>query len=392
MHIVFMTTNFVDNDGPTMGLPKYLLRVSKALIGYGHKVSVVTCSNRTVAYEYLGINVYRVRRPKIRLHNEQKKDAIASGLRDGYILAECLAKIYSREKVDIVQYTSLSGLSYFHNLPIPAVMRLSSYAKMVNIEGLELNRIGAAMLEREASKKCDAIFAPSIETAKCFENDINRKVDVIETPFVLEDDNEDDSIYINKFEGKDYVLFYGTIIKYKGITVIADMVYELLDKYKSLYIGIIGNGDNRLIEYLYDQAKEHSNRVIYNEGLGFSQLMPIIKNAKAVLLPSITENFSNACVETMALGQIVIGTRGASFDQLITDGENGYLCEIGDGRTLLEAIEKALQMTPNEISNMSFKAKERIAELAPEKVVNQLLDYYTKVINDYDKKERLCKE
>ena len=65
MHVVFMTTDFIDVEGPTSGLPQYLFRTSRALIGMGNKVSVVACSNRTVEYQFYGINVYKVRKNMI---------------------------------------------------------------------------------------------------------------------------------------------------------------------------------------------------------------------------------------------------------------------------------------------------------------------------------------
>ncbi len=42
------------------------------------------------------------------------------------------------------------------------------------------------------------------------------------------------------------------------------------------------------------------------------------------------DNFPNACIEAMYFSKVVIGTDGASFEQLITHGKNGLLCRIGD--------------------------------------------------------------
>lgn len=388
MHVVFVTTNFVENNGPTMGLPKYLFRVSRALINYGHKISVVTCSNRTVEYEFYGINVYRVRREPFVLSHDQKIDAIAEGLRDGYLLSKCLEKIYQREKIDVVQYTSINGLSIYHSIPVPAILRLSSYAKMVKIDGMEQDRIGKSLLEREASRKCVAIFAPSYETARCFAVDIARHVDVIESPYVPDDCKMNETLYIKKFEGKKYILFYGTLIKCKGLGVIADMSYSILEQNKDLHIGIIGSGDKQLVDLIVEKAGKFADRIIYNESVGLSELSPVILNAEAIMFPSLTENLSNACIETMAMGQIAVGTRGASFEQLITDGVNGFLCEIGDAKSLEYAINKALKLTDDQKRKMKTKAKERIELLKPDRVVKQLINYYDNAITNYNKERQ----
>lgn len=383
MHIVFMTTDFVDNNGPTSGLPKYLLRVSKALIDFGHKVSIITCSKYTVDYGFYGINVYRIRKPTIKKYGNPKDDTMAANLLDGLVLKVKLDELCKREKVDIVQYTSLSGIAYFRSYGVPSVTRLSSYSKMLTLDGREEEKKVRAELERIAALKCDSVFGPSKVVAEEFSRDIGKNVEIIESPFVMDDEQEDLSVYKNKFLNRKYILFYGSLIKFKGLDVIAKGVHRILDEHPKLYLGIIGDGEFKLVEKIKIEAKEFSDRVIYNPAVGFAKLKPVIRNAEAVILPSLMENFSNACVESMALGQIVIGTNGASFEQLIEDGKNGFLCEIGDSKSLIKAVDKVMKLTEEEKANMRKAAIKRTDLLKPENVVKQLVDYYENVINDY---------
>lgn len=383
MHIVFVTIDFVEDNGPTSGLPKYLLRVSKSLIGFGHKVSIITCSNRTVSYEFYGISVYRVRRPAIKKYGNQRDDTMARNLRDGLILKDKLDELCQKEKIDIVQYTSLAGLAYFRNPYVPSVTRLSSYSKMLTLDGREEEKEVRAELERIAALKCDSVFGPSKVVAEEFSKDIGKSVEVIESPFVMDDEQDDISVYQNKFLNKKYILFYGSLIKFKGLNVIADGVYRILSEHSQLYLGIIGDGEIELVKKVKIEAKEYSERVIYNPAIGFSTLKPIIRNSQAVILPSLMENLSNACIESMALGKIVIGTRGASFDQLIDDGESGFLCEIGDAGSLCDAINKALELSEEDRCCMQEKALNRAQMFSPDVVVKQLVGYYERVINNY---------
>lgn len=391
MHIVFVTVNFVDNNGPTQGLPKYLLRVSKSLIDFGHKVSVITCSNRTVSYEFYGINVYRVRRPAIKKYGNQGDDTMAMCLRDGLILKDKLDELCLKEKIDIVQYTSLAGIAYYRNPSVPSVMRLSSYIKMYTLDGREEEKKVRAELERIAALKCDSVFGPSRVVAEEFSKDIGKRVEVIESPFVMDDEQEDMSVYQDKFLNKKYILFYGSLIKDKGLNVIAEGVYRVLNEHPQLYLGIIGNGRIELFNEVKTGAKEYSDRVIYNPAISFSELKPIIRNSEAIILPSLMENLSNACIESMALGKIVVGTRGASFDQLIDDEESGFLCEIGDAGSLCDAINKALALAEEDRRCMQEKAINRAKMLSPDVVVRQLVEYYERVINNYkqDNKNKL---
>ena len=140
------------------------------------------------------------------------------------------------------------------------------------------------------------------------------------------------------------------------------------------------------MRWIYDSitnGKEYSERIIYHPAIGFSQLIPIIKNAEFVTLPSLMENFSNACVETMALGQIVLGCNGASFEQLIVDGENGVLCTIGDSESFIKKVNEVLNYSEEQKKEMRQKASLSVERLRPELVTKQLLEYYEEVISQY---------
>lgn len=383
MHILFATTDFVENNGPTTGLPKYLLRTSLKMVEWGHDVTVVTCSNRTVQYEFYGINVYRIRSYNIEYLNDEYKDEIRVCLRNAQIIHKAISEIITKKRIDIIQYTNLSGVAYYHDFKIPAIVRLSSYAKMWPLIGQEERTRARTKMELEAADKCDAIIGPSYVVANEFSKDIGQHVDVIETPFVMENIITDDSLYKSLLRGKTYLLFFGTLVEYKGVSVIAEAIYRIFSAFPSFHFVVIGDGNKDLVRKIKDNAKEYADRVIYHEAVGFGMLIPIIQESYAVILPSLMENFSNACVEAMALKKIVIGTNGASFEQLITNGKNGLLCEPNDSDSLYQAVCSLMQLGREEKVIMEENAYRRTLELKPEKVTAQLIQYYEKVIFEY---------
>ena len=56
--------------------------------------------------------------------------------------------------------------------------------------------------------------------------------------------------------------------------------------------------------------------------------------------------------EAQALGVPVVGTRDSSLDEMIVEGETGYLAENGDGESLCAAIERLLGQTEGERERM----------------------------------------
>lgn len=78
--------------------------------------------------------------------------------------------------------------------------------------------------------------------------------------------------------------------------------------------------------------------------------------------------------------------KGASFDQLIDDGQSGFLCEIGDHVSLAAAVDKVMALSVDERELIQSNARKRAETLSPDVVVKQLLEYYKKVIREYKQK------
>ena len=66
-------------------------------------------------------------------------------------------------------------------------------------------------------------------------------------------------------------------------------------------------------EFILQESSAFKNRVMRLDSVRHAQLFPIIRNAAFVALPSLADNFPNTCLEAMALGKVVIGTRGRSL-------------------------------------------------------------------------------
>lgn len=56
----------------------------------------------------------------------------------------------------------------------------------------------------------------------------------------------------------------------------------------------------------------------------------IVSSCDVFLLPSQTESFGLAALEAMSCGVPVIATRTGGLPELVRQGENGFLSEIGD--------------------------------------------------------------
>lgn len=114
--------------------------------------------------------------------------------------------------------------------------------------------------------------------------------------------------------------------------------------------------------------------------LSRKQLYPIVRNAECVVLPSLMDNLPNAGLEAMWLNGIVIGTRGASFDEMFEDNISGFLMEIDNSDDLINKINTVMHMSKYEKDQMRLEAKKRLKRYESKIVGKELERYYQYIL------------
>jgi glycogen synthase len=408
LNIALVTSEFVSESNFDGGLANYTYKLAKWLTNKGYNVTVFLTSGKREHLSFDGINVVKIKLDEYvpRIHHylsrlrlafllpEKMRHRVQFRLNSLAVKRE-LKKQNVSKKIDIVHYPHLSGYAFYRVKNVPSIVRLSSSTALCHQMG-GYNSSDNYMLEQEkfevaAMKKSDAVFGPSKMIAAMTEPVIEKKIVVIETPYVNPTGSPDQHIFEERLKGKKYVLFFGSIGLIKGVVTISEMIHSLLQEHPDLYYVFIGKKLNNSVngltvwENLILKAGEHKDRVIYLPPLKHESLFPVIQNALLVTLPSRTDNFPNACIESMANKKIVIGTKGNGFDQLIDDGESGFVIEVDDNDALLKRINFVLNLPTIEREKIEKKAFERSLTLHPDTLFNSLLEFYKKIIKDFKK-------
>lgn len=387
MNILFVTGVFVKENASVSGMPGYIYKATTALKRRGHQVYIVTADDENRSWEYKGLPVYSVKISPQFTNLPWIAFGLYNVLRD-YSLQKKISQLVNKLHIDIIQYAGWFGVGLLHSkrMGIPAVMRMSSYAKIQLVASFSKEQINViSKMERWASRNMDGIFAPSHVIADSFADDIKREVKVIETPFEMEiaEESWDYSLYNGKLNQKRYFLFFGRLSPDKGILTIARSLHQLLEEHKDIFFAFAGDlsvidGEN-VLDILRNCGGEYKDRIIYLGSLRKEQLYPIIKNACGVLIPSLMDNLPNSCMEAMYLQKIVIGTKGTSLDQLIEDHVNGLLIEPDNDKMLINGVNEVLSMPLEVKHNLGENAFRRIERLRPEITIKELEEYYKNI-------------
>lgn len=400
MHIVFLTHEFPNEGKRTGGAATYVHNMARIMAINGHTVDVIVEDEKEEILVNNGITIHRIRATRGFKNTGKPMPTYKKLMKNicrSYWYNKEVAKINKVNNVDMVQSVNCYALSLFRKKNIPYIVRLSSYTPLwsrANKEYFDFNKSIASrrideMIQLIALKRADGLISPSALMQKVVYGIMGVKPYVVESPITIDDDSK----YIldeGNITENNYFLTYGSLNLRKSIHILAQIIDILLDKYPNMKYVIIG-GDRESYykgKYIYASELFYSNivrnrdRFVFLGGISDrDRLFSIVKHASICVLPTRVDNLPNTCLESMALGKIIVSTtskEGTSVEQLITDGENGFLAEVDNPESLLIKIEYAMNLSSEEKEKIQAKAKERVKDLTPELVYPKMMDIYEK--------------
>lgn len=403
MKIAFVTPEFTLDERFSGGLANYVSRVSAALVEQGHEVTVFTRGKADAFETWKGVEVYTIsglldpvskRLDRLDFFFRNKLYAPYQDVKAAWCLFRKYREVVkSNGPFDIVQLANVQAVGLFFR-PVgneKMVTRLSSYRPLWDRRaGIPENWFVRMRwwLEEKAIRRTKFHYAPSAFVAKHVEEGYGLKnVQVVETPFFQEVHETDASLYESTLKGKRYLLFFGRLTQMKGVHRLAEALPEVLRQSPEFH-AVFAGADTSLApdgggmrDYIRKTVGEElQNCIQFFDPLRHEQLYPIIQHSEWVVLPSIVDNLPNTCLEAMGLGRPVIATKGSCFEQLITDGENGFLCEADDAESLQSAIKMALLRSREDREQIGREARHSLERLRPETAIPKLIQFYEKIV------------
>jgi glycosyltransferase involved in cell wall biosynthesis len=147
----------------------------------------------------------------------------------------------------------------------------------------------------------------------------------------------------------------------KGYHIALDAMKILQDNNVEYTYTIIGAADSEELHF-------QRNQLGLEEKVNFLGKVPIhsvkvyIQEADVLLLPSIEEGIANVVLEAMLLGTFVITTNCGGMEEVIQDGESGFVVPVRNPLAIAQAILRFTQTSPLELTQIIDKAYEKVSE------------------------------
>lgn len=134
---------------------------------------------------------------------------------------------------------------------------------------------------------------------------------------------------------KDYILYLGNILPYKGLKYLYDAICEL-DDLGNVKVVVAGNGKDDVL----NKMKNDNRFIILNRYISNTELVYLVRNCRVLVCPYLAASQSGIVQTAMVFKKPIIATNVGAFSETVIDGENGYLVKPQSPAEIASAIRK----------------------------------------------------
>jgi len=376
----FLTPEYTGDHTRVGGLGAYVRNMVYALAAQGHEAEVFTTAPAETDAPGDPVPVHRARaalsrrwvRAAVRICYGLRLRRAALALPpilDAVSLARALAARERTADFDAVQSSDFGATGLFvagrRRRGRPHLVRASSDQSEIAVQNGNRSRSRAWIdaLQRRCLRRADAAYAPSRFLARHYAErygiDLRVASPPAPPPRIPEAATRD--------LPKRYFVHFGQLSPLKGSADLAaalPLVWERAPDFEMVWAGIDRGG---LLPGWRAQWGARRHQVHWLGELSHTLMLAVIAAAEAAVLPTRFDNLPNSAIESLSLGVPVIGTIGASLEELVISQRDGDLVPIADPAALAAAIAARWSRGPG---------AERAgvpAHLAPDAAVDRLL-------------------
>lgn len=398
MRIAFFTTEYPTERVFIGGLSTYLKRMVVALSAMGHEPEIFTLSHCDGLIMDDGVPVHRVCRHALLSESVgfvplvNKFCGALGVLERSYRMALAARRRHSRKPFDVIQAANCRSCGLVSALWgfAPVVTWAAAYEPLLRLSDPDRkpHSLGQKIIERlevAQMRYSKGVYAPSTWLATQLQQSAGIDCRMVEPPFDVESFVANVGSRRSVVLAKPYALFFGKIGILKGCERLLKILPGILKRNRDIRFVFVGpiqrDSRGRRFDHAFkEDLADFDSRVVLLDGMPHDELMPIVRDARLVVLPSKVENLPNACMEAMALSKVVIATRDVSFEQIIEDKINGFLVSQEDDNELSAMIETVWRMPEAERRAIGEKAQKTLERLHPKNTVANLLRLYADYI------------
>lgn len=275
-----------------------------------------------------------------------------------------LLKTY-RKMLDEIQPDLVITYSIKPNIYMGSACKAKGIPYVTNVQGLGtafekpmLSSVVSVMY-RSALRKAGTVFFENEENAQFF---LHKNIISAQQMKVLPGAgiNLDEYPYVPmKDDGVCSFLFVGRIMKEKGVD-------EFFAAAKTVKAELGEKVAFDVVGFYEDAYKETVDHLVADGVINFhgfqTDVHPFYEAADCVVLPSYHEGMSNVLLEGAATGRALITSDIPGCREAVEDGNSGYLCPAKDADALYGAMQRVMELSVEQRSEMGRRGREQMEQ------------------------------
>ena len=377
MHIAFLTPEYPFPEATSSGgLGTSIKNLASSLVEKNQKVTVfVYGQQNNLKFTENGIFFHFIK---------QKKYRFLGWYFYRKYLEAYLNKYIKKGDIGILEAPDWTGITAFMNLSCPLVIRMNGTdAYFCALEGRK-QKWKNRFFENRALQSADALVSVSGFTAEKTREIFNLKQPIEVIPNSIEVTQFSLS---NKPVVRNELLYFGTIIRKKGVLELAGIFNEVVLKKPEAEFILIGKDvidifKQRSTLKLFKSKvnPEALKQIKHIPEVSYSEIKEHIARANVIILPSFAEALPMVWLEAMAMEKALVTSNIGWAKEVMIDRETGFTEDPKDHKAYAEKILYLLN-NPSESAKMGAAARQQVlSKFSTEVVVEQNLEFYRRTM------------
>ncbi|MBV7268553.1 glycosyltransferase family 4 protein [Winogradskyella luteola] len=377
-----MTIGFITSEYPhanlkrSAGLGSSIKNLSKGLVSKGVKVVVFAVfQNKDKTFEDDGITIISMARKGHRFlgwYFERKH------------IEKRVKEEIKAHHIDVLEAPDWTGITAFMNFNVPLIIRLhGSDAYFCKLENRK-QKWKHFMFEKNALNKADFIISVSDFAANVTRDIFKLKQEII-TIY--------NGVNVTTFKPKSELivkgrlLYFGTIVRKKGVLELAEIFNGLVDKKPDVSLVLIGKDamdvfkkTSTLSLFNIKLNAEAKQRVEHINEVAYSEINSYIASAEIIVLPSFAEAFPMTWLEALAMEKPLVTSNIGWAKELMINNKTGYTIDPKNHNDYTNAI---LDLLNDETKQKIFGSNGRkhiIDNFSTEIVLEKNMDLFNQIM------------
>ena len=397
MKIWYLTSEFPPTFGGGIGM--YVNIVSQLMAADGNEVSVFIHDSKNRE------EIVSEKMKYIRFERTEKAEYKALGywasLAYQYYKVVCdyIDREGSPDIIEVQEYNAIGyyilqykylGDSHLQNIKIVVHMHTPTFelCRVNRTPEYRFPEYWIGQMEKFCIKAADGLVTQSEFLKNCLLPYADKEIRVIPLPYDFNYKNE-----IN-YECGEYLLYAGRTEWRKGIVqFIAEMDKLWRNGCKTKLVAL--GGDTYFAPkacFLGDMLRKKYAQRIEEGLLQFWDSVPpeelprLMAKARAIVVPSIYENYPYINIIAMSLGMpVLVSKQGGQAEMVAENGINGFIFDWEVQDDCVEKVQKLLALSDSELRKMGQYAQKRILSLCNlEKNLQERTAFYTSILTNTD--------